>query len=135
MSPNSIINNNPLKLAVVGSRSCSDDMLIIEYLTYISVLWEDPKQEDSFRMELVSGGAKGPDTIAERWAKVCRIPTKIFLPDWDKYGKAAGFIRNQQIVDYCNMVLAFWDRKSKGTKDSIDKALKAGKPVWIVPVS
>jgi len=54
------------------------------------------------------------------------------LPDWDKYRKSAGFIRNQQIIDACTFVLAFWDGKSKGTKDTIDKARKAKKPTFII---
>jgi predicted Rossmann fold nucleotide-binding protein DprA/Smf involved in DNA uptake len=131
---NSIIGRNPLKLAVVGSRSCTDELLVFEYLSILSTPWENPNCPDEFNMEIVSGGAKGADTIAESFAKVCRIPTKIFLPDWDKHGKAAGFIRNREIVDYCDMVIAFWDQKSKGTKNTIDTALKAGKPVWIIPV-
>ena len=130
---NSIIGRTPLKIAVVGSRSCTDEMLVFEYLCIICRPWE--KKEDVYDVEIVSGGAKGPDSFAERFALVSRIPTKIFPPDWDTHGKAAGFIRNKQIVDYSDMVIAFWDQKSKGTKHTIDLALKAGKSVWIVPTS
>jgi hypothetical protein len=47
------------------------------------------------------------------------------MDDWDKHGKAAGFIRNQEIVDNCDFVVAFWDGASRGTKDTIDRARKA----------
>jgi len=91
-------------------------------------------ETDKYNVEIVSGGAKGPDSIAERFAHICRIPTKIFLPDWDKHGKSAGLIRNKEIVDYSHMIVAFWDQQSKGTKHTIDLTLKAGKPVYIIPV-
>ena len=129
--PNSIIGRSPLKLAVVGSRSCTDKTLVFEYLSILLSAWK--VKEDVFNIEIVSGGAKGPDSIAERFVLINRIPTKIFPPDWDKHGKSAGFIRNMEIVDYADMVLVFWDQKSKGTKHTIDLALKAGKSVWIVP--
>jgi len=54
------------------------------------------------------------------------------LPDWNKFGKATGFIRNQQIVDACDVVLAFWYGKSKGTEHTISLAKKAKKTTFIV---
>ena len=130
--PNSIIGRKPLKLAVVGSRSCTNDMLVYEYLSVICTAYET--KEDVYDVEIVSGGAKGPDSYTEKYAMISNISTKVFLPNWDKHSKAAGFIRNKEIVDYADCVLAFWDQKSKGTKHTIDLALKAGKSVWIVPV-
>jgi hypothetical protein len=55
----------------------------------------------------------------------------IFKPDWDKYGKRAGFIRNELIINEADKIIAFWDGESKGTKLSIDLAIKAGKPIDI----
>jgi len=52
-----------------------------------------------------------------------------FTPEWDKYGKRAGAIRNQEIVNEADTIIAFWDGQSKGTKITIDMALKAGKPL------
>jgi len=133
MIPNSIITKKPLKIAVAGSRSCTDAFLVFEYLAIFSTSWEVEERPNEITLEIVSGGAKGPDTFAEKFALINQIPTKIFLPDWDKHGKSAGFIRNKQIVDYSDMVIAFWDRKSKGTKSTIDLAIKQGKPVYIIP--
>jgi len=77
--------------------------------------------------EIVSGGAKGADTLAEQFAKENNLPVKIFKPDWAKYGRGAGPVRNKQIVEYADKVIAFWDGESKGTKSSIDLAEKSGK--------
>ena len=81
---------------------------------------------------MVSGGARGPDTLGVLWARDNGIEIKEFLPDWDKYGKSAGFIRNTQIVEAADLVIAFWDGVSRGTKDSIDKAEKMGKRVAVI---
>lgn len=55
-----------------------------------------------------------------------------YLPDWDKYGKSAGFKRNTTIVEACDTLLAFWDGKSRGTQDSIAKAEKLGKLTIVI---
>ena len=110
-----------MKLAIVGGRDFND---------YNKVkIWGD-----MFRchFHIISGGARGADTLAKKYALERFLPYIEFLPDWDKYGKAAGFIRNSQIVDACDMVLAFWDGKSRGTQDTITKAKKAKKPTFIV---
>ena len=79
------------------------------------------------------GGADGADSLGERYANENNIETLIFLPDWKKHGKMAGFIRNTDIIENAELVVAFWDKTSKGTKDSIDKATKLGKKVLIIP--
>ena len=71
--------------------------------------------------EIVSGGASGVDTLAEEYANLYQIPFKLFPADWEKYGKAAGPIRNQQMAEYGNVLLAF-DRGTKGTKNMIETA-------------
>lgn len=60
------------------------------------------------------------------------LPYKEFPADWEAHGKRAGFIRNQQIVNYADRVVAFWDGESKGTKSTIDMALKAKKRLDVV---
>ena len=81
---------------------------------------------------IISGGADGADSLAERYAKEQSIPTKIFLPDWKKYCKSAGMIRNTDIINEADVVVAFWDKSSNGTKDSIDKANKLGKKLILI---
>lgn len=98
-----------MKLAVVGSRDFSDLSKVEAVLTV-----------DINRItEIVSGGARGVDTAGAEFAKKHGIKLKIFLPDWDKFGRAAGMIRNKQIVDYCDELIAFWDGKSNGTRNSL----------------
>lgn len=110
-----------MKVAVIGSRTFDKYESVYNVLSKLKIT------------EIISGGAKGADSLAERYAKEAEIPTKIFLPDWETYGKKAGFLRNTQIIEECEMVVAFWDSESKGTKDSLDKAEKLGKKVMIIP--
>lgn len=111
-----------MKLAVVGSREFSDYNLLEEHImkNYPTVT------------TIVSGGAKGADTYAELYAKKFGLHTEIEKPNWNLYGKSAGAIRNKAIVESSDMILAFWDGESKGTKITIDMAIKSGKPYQIV---
>lgn len=109
-----------MKVAVIGSRNFSNYNLLKAIL------------DEIFITQIVSGGAKGADTLAERYAKENKIPTKIFLPDWNKHGVSAGFIRNTDIINDADYVVAFWDNKSNGTRDSINKAKIANKEIIII---
>lgn len=71
---------------------------------------------------IVHGGAVGVDQRAEEVAKSIGIETEIWKPDWKKYGRAAGPIRNREMVRTCDCLIAFWDGNSKGTKSTIDAA-------------
>lgn len=82
--------------------------------------------------EIVSGGARGIDTSARLYAKAHAIRLVEFLPDYARYGRAAPLRRNLQIIAYADLVLAFWDGKSRGTKFVIDQCGKQGVPVNIV---
>lgn len=66
----------------------------------------------------------GADKLAEKYAKHYDIPTKIFLPDWNQFGKSAWYIRNKLIVENADIVIAFYDGASKGTKLTIDLVKK-----------
>lgn len=81
---------------------------------------------------IVSGGAKGVDTLAREFAKKKDLKLIEFFPNYAKYGKLAPLERNKQIVDECDSVLAFWNGSSSGTKFSIDYARKLSKPCKIV---
>jgi len=116
-----------MKIGIIGSRTFNDYELLKEVMSdYLN-------RDNELNCNLVvSGGAKGADSLGEQWAKENNIPTVIFKPDWDKYGKSAGFIRNQDIVKNSDMIVVFWDKISKGTKSSIDLCVKSGKIVKIV---
>jgi len=81
---------------------------------------------------IVSGGAVGADKLSEKYAKENNIPITIFPADWNKYGKSAGYKRNVDIIESCDIVIAFWDGQSKGTWHSIQLAKKLNKHVEII---
>ena len=79
---------------------------------------------------IVSGGAPGPDSWAEEWAHKHKITVTVLRPNWAE-GRHAGLMRNTEIVRQADEVLAFWDGKSRGTKDTIRKAQDSGKHVQL----
>lgn len=81
--------------------------------------------------EVVSGGAKGVDTQAMRTAFINEIPFKEFKANWDKYGNKAGIIRNCEMVEYSDFLIAIWDGQSHGTHHSIKEMFILEKPVII----
>jgi hypothetical protein len=81
--------------------------------------------------EIVSGGARGTDKLGERYAKETGRGLKIFPADWDKHGKGAGHIRNKQMAEYSDMLIAFWDGESKGTKNMIETSKKLGLILYV----
>lgn len=81
--------------------------------------------------EIVSGTARGADTTGEIYANLRNIPVKSFPADWNTHGKSAGYIRNAEMADYADMLIAFWDGKSRGTKHMIDLAKSNGLKVEI----
>jgi len=123
-----------MKVAVIGSRNFNDYDLLTMVLKGFKV------------KTIVSGGASGADSLAERFAKEHNIPIKIFKADWQdfsepcvikvnnfgKYNALAGHKRNEKVVSDVDVVIAFWDGKSSGTKDAIKKAESKGITVTIV---
>ena len=109
-----------MKVAVIGSRTFNDYELLRQTLSKLEITL------------VVSGGAKGADSLGEEYANANNIPTKIFLPDWDKYGKSAGMLRNSDIINEAEIIVAFWDGESKWCKDAIAKANKLNKKVLII---
>jgi len=74
--------------------------------------------------EIVSGGASGVDGLGEAWATSNNIPIQRFPAQWKKHGRAAGPIRNREMAEYAEALVAIWDGKSKGTKSMIGEARK-----------
>lgn len=114
---------------VVGSRSFQDYRLLSEKLDYL--LKEQPE------VVIVSGGANGADSLAERYAKEKNIPCIVFPAKWEELGNSAGYIRNAQMHEFISKVsnrgcVAFWDGKSKGTKHNFALAYKYNNPLRVV---
>ena len=107
-----------MKLAVIGSRSITS----VDLKKYLP----------SRVTEIVSGGAKGVDTLAAEYAKENGLLLTEFLPDYTRYKKAAPLKRNEQIARYADAVLAFWDKRSKGTLHTISFFEREGKPVSLI---
>lgn len=80
---------------------------------------------------IVSGGARGADTIGEHYAKENGFKVEKYPADWKRYGRSAGPRRNKQMAEVSDYVICFWDEKSKGTKTMIDYAIKYDKPLKI----
>jgi len=106
-----------MKIAIVGSRSVA----VSDIGRYMA------KAE-----EIVSGGAVGVDSCAAAYAKEKGIRLTEFLPQYERYGRAAPIVRNKEIVDYSDKIIAFWDGSSKGTLSVIKYAQKTGKPCEVV---
>lgn len=114
-----------MKLAIVGGRDFTDYSLLYYWA---DVLFDRDLEE----FIVISGGARGADNLGHKYALEKDFKYIVSPAEWDKYGKSAGFLRNQTIVDNCDMVLAFWDGESRGTADTIAKAKRAKKPTFIV---
>jgi hypothetical protein len=107
-----------MKLAIIGSRNIGN----ITLDDYIKV------RPDT----VISGGAKGIDTIAWAWAVDNHIEIIVIRPEYNKYGKGAPLKRNETIVEKADKILALWDGISKGTKYVIDYAEKLGKDIEVI---
>ena len=106
---------------VCGSRSIKDKKWIFRCIeAYL-------KKENISDFSLIEGGANGVDQIAREWAMVRNIPVIEAKPEWNKYGIAAGIIRNHKMIEQADYVLILWDGASRGTKSDIDFAIKLGK--------
>jgi len=111
-------------LGIVGYRSYDN------YQEFCNII-DNWIQNNSNINQIISGGATGVDSLAEKYAKEHDIPFVVYPADWKKYGNKAGPLRNQLIIDASTHLLALPSRKSRGTFDSINKAKQKGIPVTI----
>ena len=117
-----------IKVIIAGTRDFNDYDFLKKNVDYF-LQGINPNSEE---IEIVSGNARGADKLGERYAKEHNLPVKLFPANWDKYGKRAGYLRNQEMANYADVLIAFWDEKSKGTKHMIDIAKKQGLTVIVV---
>lgn len=114
-----------LKIVVAGGREFNDYLLLEKELDSIFKQYHDD-------ITIISGAARGADTLAVAYA-VRHSMNFIKMPaDWDTYGKSAGYRRNEDMAKFSDVVVAFWDGKSKGTKHMIDIAKSRNMPLHIV---
>lgn len=113
-----------MKVIIAGSRDFSDFQLL--YAKCEEVL------ANVKEAEIVSGTARGADKLGEHYASLKGYSVRQFTPDWDKQGKSAGYIRNKEMADYSDCLIAFWDGISRGTKHMIDLATEKGLSVHVI---
>lgn len=110
-----------MKIAILGSRT-------VKEIKINNVLPADTT-------EIVSGGARGVDSCAAALAREMDIKLTVFLPEYERYGRAAPIVRNKQIVDYADRVIVIWDGESHGSKFVIDYCKKVGKECQIFNIN
>lgn len=110
-----------MKLLIAGSRSIED----FDLSGYVP-----PDTE-----LIISGGARGIDHVAEQFAKKQGISSLVLRPQYQKYGKGAPLIRNEEMVALADAVLVVWDGVSRGTKHTLEYAKRAGKKVTVIMLS
>lgn len=111
-----------MRVVVCGSRDWSSDPIMRNRMA-----------ELPDGTEVIHGGARGADRMAAKYAYALGFKVRVFKADWDRFGKVAGFLRNQAMLDEKpDLVIAFWDGKSRGTQDTINRARSMGLPLEIV---
>ncbi len=111
-----------MKLIIAGSREITNHQIVSE--AYFDCC-------PFIATEIVSGGARGVDSIGEAIGVFLNLPIKVFTANWTEHGKSAGYKRNIEMAEYADALLAIWDGNSKGTKHMIDIMNKKGKPVYV----
>ena len=112
-----------MKVIVAGSRN-------ITSLGAVYHAIKGAEKEGITITEVVSGCARGVDTIGELWADFKQLKLTKFPADWDKHGRSAGPIRNQEMADYADALIVVWDGKSSGSKNMLETMKKTGKPYF-----
>jgi len=113
-----------MKIAIIGSRSFTDYELFKAKCNAIL--------SNSKSITIISGGAKGTDRLAEKYAAEKNIPILIYKANWDLHGKSAGMKRNVLMLNDCTHVIAFWDGNSPGTLHMISQARINAKKLRVI---
>jgi predicted Rossmann fold nucleotide-binding protein DprA/Smf involved in DNA uptake len=117
-----------MRLIIAGSRTITDYDILLDAIQMVDT--------GPFGIErIISGGAKGADTLGERYAKENGIVLHIYLADWHRYGLSAGYRRNKIMAERADTLLVLWDGISKGSMDMIQQAHKNNLKVYIKDMS
>ena len=114
------------RLIIAGGREFSDYPLLAQNVEAFVNELDDPE------IEIVCGCARGADSLGEEYGKSKGYKINYYKPNWDLYGRSAGMIRNNQMAQNADGLVAFWDGSSKGTKNMIDLARRRGLKVKVV---
>lgn len=113
------------KIIIAGSRGFNNYEFLCNVVDAIIV---DNYVDD--KIVIISGGARGADKLGEKYANEKEYELLVFPAEWDKFGKRAGYVRNEQMALNADVLVAFWDGTSRGTKHMIDLAKKNGLEVF-----
>ena len=119
---------NSYKVIVADGRDFADYAYLKEKLDEVFASLGDL---DSHPIEIISGMAKGADTLGIRYAEEHKLTVVLYPANWKKYPRMAGILRNMNMLVTATHLVAFWDGKSHGTKHMIEIAKAKGIPVWI----
>ena len=115
------------RVIIAGSRNFNNyELLKKECDAFLS------DKKEKYNITIISGGARGADFYGEKYAQDEGFSLEVFPADWKKFGKSAGFRRNEQMAEFADALIAFWDGKSHGTKHMIDTATEKGMNVSVV---
>lgn len=120
-------NKDNFKVIIAGSRGFNNYKLLAQQCNR---LLSDKRKKCN--IVIISGHARGADTLGEKYAKEEGFDLEIYPAQWDKLGKKAGLVRNEQMGSIADAVIAFWDGKSHGTKHMIDFATNKGLLVRVI---
>jgi len=116
------------KVIIAGGRDFNDyELLKSKCDYYLSFVLSSGSE-----ITIISGHARGADSLGERYAKEKGYPLDVHPADWDRYGKSAGYRRNQEMVNVASAAICFWDGKSKGTKHTIDLCKEKDIPCKVI---
>ena len=107
-----------MKLIIAGSRGFNNYYFLKEQVTIFLATLREPFPE------IISGGASGADTYGEWYAKERGLKIIRMPANWNKYGRAAGPIRNEEMAKIADACIIFWDGKSAGSRNMIDMCVK-----------
>lgn len=114
-------------IIVAGSRTFDNYKLLSKTLDDFIAEGTDDKP-----VCIISGGARGADSLGECYAAEMGIPCRIIPAEWSLWGKVAGMVRNRRMLELADAVVVFWDGQSKGSKNMIEIANAAGKKTQVV---
>ena len=115
------------KIIIAGGRDFMDYNLLKEKVNKIL-----QEKRVTHKIVIISGCARGADTLGLRYASENTFDVEEYPADWDKYGKKAGYMRNVEMAENADALIAFWDGKSKGTKHMIDIATERNLPIRVI---
>lgn len=110
-----------MRVCIVGSRNF-ESYPILEHI--VSTYFIEKRINVT---EIVSGGARGADSLAEKFAFQYKIPFNLFVAQWEELGKSASVMRNKEMAKYSDIFIIFWDGFSKGTNNMINEVKKLRK--------